>query len=104
MRQRNRVFFLNSQSEDSLVNKFLSPEGALPLKLGLRLIVRFRLTNMVLARVCKLCGQGFELEYRTGRPREYCFVCEPAGWRVVLPKHRFGRVKLRRLRSYRVSS
>jgi hypothetical protein len=71
-------------------------------KLWLRLIVRFMLTNVVLARVCKLCGQVFEVDYKTGRPREYCWTCEPAGWRVVLPKHRFGRVKLRRLRPYRV--
>ena len=55
---------------------------------------------MVIARMCKLCGQGFELEYSRagGRPRDYCFTCQPEGWKIVLPKHRFGRVKLRRLR------
>jgi hypothetical protein len=56
---------------------------------------------VVWARVCKLCGQGFELEYRTGRPREYCFTCQPEGWKIVLPKHRLGRVKLRRVTPYR---
>jgi hypothetical protein len=46
-------------------------------------------------RVCKLCGQGFEVEYRTGRPREYCFACQPEGWRIVLLPRR---TKLRRLK------
>ena len=57
---------------------------------------------MALARTCKLCGGGFELEVgrQGGRPREYCLTCQPEGWRVVLPKHRFGRVKLRRLRPH----
>jgi hypothetical protein len=53
---------------------------------------------VLIARVCKLRGEGFELEYSFGRPREYCFSCEPEGWKVVLPSHRFGRVKLRRRR------
>jgi hypothetical protein len=46
-------------------------------------------------RTCKLCGKVFELDYSFGRPREYCFSCEPSGWKVVLRPHR---VKLRRLR------
>ena len=52
----------------------------------------------LLARVCKLCGGFFEFEHLTGRPREYCYRCEPEGWKIVLPSHPFGRVKLRRLR------
>lgn len=50
------------------------------------------------SRVCKLCAAVFDLEYSRGRPRLYCFECEPSGWKVVLPAHRFGRVKLRRVR------
>ena len=52
----------------------------------------------IVSRVCKLCSAVFDLEYSRGRPREYCFRCEPVGWKVVLPSHRFGRVKLRRVR------
>ena len=52
----------------------------------------------IVSRVCKLCAAVFDLEYSRGRPREYCFRCEPVGWKVVLPSHRFGRVKLRRVR------
>jgi hypothetical protein len=51
----------------------------------------------LLVRVCKLCGESFEYGYIFGRPREYCYRCEPDGWKVVLPKHPYGRVKLRRL-------
>ena len=50
------------------------------------------------SRACKLCGGVFEVEPGPGRPRSYCFGCEPVGWKVVLPSHRFGRVKLRRVR------
>ena len=54
-------------------------------------IGRFR---CVLAqRCCKLCGETFEIERKPGRPRIYCFVCEPLGWQVVLLRHRH---KLRR--------
>jgi hypothetical protein len=49
---------------------------------------------MLLARVCKLCGGEFKLEYERGRPRSYCFSCEPQGWKIVHLPHR---VKLRRL-------
>jgi hypothetical protein len=57
------------------------------------------------ARLCRLCGQGFEVEVgrQGGRPRDYCFTWQPEGWKIVLPKHRFGRVKWRRLRPYRVA-
>jgi hypothetical protein len=47
----------------------------------------------VLERVCKLCKEPFTLEYCHGRPRSYCFVCEPVGWKVVRLPHR---VTLRR--------
>jgi hypothetical protein len=47
-------------------------------------------------RTCKLCGEGFEVEYsRTGgRPREYCYDCVPAGFKAVRLPHR---TKLRRV-------
>ena len=48
---------------------------------------------VVLERICKLCKQPFTLEYCHGRPRSYCFACEPVGWKVVRLPHR---VKLRR--------
>lgn len=49
-----------------------------------------------MARLCKLCGQGFEVEVGSqgGRPREYCYVCVPAGFKAVRLPHR---VKLRRV-------
>lgn len=49
---------------------------------------------MVIARTCKLCGEGFELEYGRGRPRVYCLTCQPEGWKIVRLPHR---TKLRRL-------
>jgi hypothetical protein len=50
----------------------------------------------VLERVCKLCRQPFTLGYSHGRPREYCWQCQPKGFKIILPKHPHGRVKLRR--------
>jgi hypothetical protein len=38
---------------------------------------------VTLVRTCKLCGSNFDLEYQIGRPREYCFVCEPVGRKLV---------------------
>jgi hypothetical protein len=46
--------------------------------------------------VCRLCSTEFELN-RVGRPRLYCFGCEPAGWQVVKVPNQT-RVKLRRRR------
>jgi hypothetical protein len=51
----------------------------------------------VLERVCKLCSRPFLLDYCHGRPRQYCFTCESKGFKVVLPKHQFDRVRLRRV-------
>jgi hypothetical protein len=34
-------------------------------------------------RICKRCRNEFEVEYRRGRPREYCFLCQPAGTRMI---------------------
>ena len=48
----------------------------------------------MLARVCRMCDQRFEFEYKTGRPREHCYKCVPAGFKAVRLPHR---VKLRRL-------
>jgi hypothetical protein len=50
---------------------------------------------MVLARTCKLCGQGFEVERASHRPREYCFECQPVGYKIVKVPGQ-DRVKLRR--------
>jgi hypothetical protein len=44
---------------------------------------------------CKLCGDAFNYEYSTGRPRVYCFTCEPDGYAVVTRPN--GRRKLRRI-------
>jgi hypothetical protein len=34
-------------------------------------------------RTCKICGESFAIVRKAGRPREYCFVCEPPGFQVV---------------------
>ena len=34
-------------------------------------------------RTCKRCRNEFEVEYRRGRPREYCFSCQPVGTRMI---------------------
>lgn len=34
-------------------------------------------------RTCKMCGEAFEEPRRPGRPRDYCFTCEPVGWQIV---------------------
>jgi hypothetical protein len=49
---------------------------------------------MVFARVCKLCGESFEVERKVGRPRLHCYECVPAGWKAVKLPYR---VKLRRV-------
>jgi hypothetical protein len=50
---------------------------------------------MLAQRCCKLCGETFEIERKPGRPRIYCFNCEPLGWQVVkVPRQT--RMKLRR--------
>jgi hypothetical protein len=48
---------------------------------------------VVRQRCCTLCGDTFEIEGKAGRPRVYCFGCEPPGWSVVRVR---GRLKLRR--------
>jgi hypothetical protein len=51
--------------------------------------------DVTLARVCKLCGQGFEYKSNgPGRPREHCYKCVPLGYKAVRLPHR---VKLRRI-------
>ena len=45
------------------------------------------------ARVCKLCGDAFQVERKPGKPRSYCFDCQPAGWKLTRVR---GRWKLRR--------
>ena len=37
-----------------------------------------------LERTCKLCKQPFTLDFCHGRPRPYCYRCEPQGWKIVL--------------------
>ena len=49
---------------------------------------------MVLARVCKLCSEKLEPEHKTGRPREYCYKCVPAGRKAAYKR---GRLKPRRI-------
>ena len=34
-------------------------------------------------QTCKICGEAFAIVRKPGRPRDYCFVCEPPGWQVV---------------------
>jgi hypothetical protein len=34
-------------------------------------------------RTCKRCGNGFDLAYRRGRPREHCYICQPPGTRMI---------------------
>lgn len=34
-------------------------------------------------RICKQCRRGFEVEYRRGRPKDYCSVCQPPGTRMI---------------------
>jgi hypothetical protein len=46
-------------------------------------------------RVCKLCSIEFEPHPGRGRPRLYCYGCEPLGWQLVKVR---GRLKLRRRR------
>jgi hypothetical protein len=46
-------------------------------------------------RTCKLCGEAFAIVRKAGRPREFCFVCEPPGWQVVKVPGQ-DRTKLRR--------
>jgi hypothetical protein len=46
-------------------------------------------------RSCKICGGTFEIERKAGRPRIYCFRCEPEGYSVVKVPHQ-SRVRLRR--------
>ena len=46
-------------------------------------------------RTCGLCGGEFEPAPGPGRPRLYCYTCEPIGWQLVKVR---GRLKLRRRR------
>jgi hypothetical protein len=46
-------------------------------------------------RTCGLCGGEFERAPGPGRPRLYCYGCEPPGWQLVKVR---GRLKLRRRR------
>jgi hypothetical protein len=39
--------------------------------------------GVIVCRTCKACGSGFDLEYRRGRPREYCYICQPPGTRMI---------------------
>ena len=48
-------------------------------------------------RCCAVCGETFEVERKAGRPRLYCYGCEPVGWSLVRVPHQ-DRLKLRRRR------
>ena len=39
--------------------------------------------GLIVRRTCKRCRKEFDLGYRRGRPREYCFSCVPLGTRAV---------------------
>ena len=79
-------------------------------KIRLRLIVCRKLSIVVvvrvyeageprlLARTCKLCQQGFVQAHVIGRPRQYCYSCQPEGRKLV--RLASGRTKLRRVRTY----
>jgi hypothetical protein len=49
---------------------------------------------VMLARVCEMCDQPFEVERKRGRPRLHCYDCVPQGMKLVRLPHR---VKLRRV-------
>ena len=34
-------------------------------------------------RTCKRCRDEFEVEYRRGRPKDYCCSCQPPGTRMI---------------------
>jgi hypothetical protein len=51
--------------------------------------------------VCGWCEEQFGYEFHIGRPRRYCFQCEPKGYQVVKVR---GRLKLRVRRSQPVHS
>ena len=37
-----------------------------------------------MVRVCQNCGESFDVEYAgRGRPRVYCYVCQPPNTRMV---------------------
>jgi hypothetical protein len=69
--------------------KMFPPEATTPGAQSLNL------SSRLLVWPCAGCvPTEFELN-RMGRPRLYCWVCEPAGWQIVKVPHQ-SRVKLRR--------
>ena len=44
---------------------------------------RYCACELARLRTCKICGGSFAIVRKPGRPRDYCFVCEPPGWQVV---------------------
>ena len=40
-----------------------------------------------------MCGEAFEIERKRGKPRSYCFTCQPVGYKLTKVR---GRYKLRR--------
>jgi hypothetical protein len=46
-------------------------------------------------RTCRICREPFEVVRRPGRPRSFCWVCEPVGFQLVKVPGQ-SRVKLRR--------
>src|SRR5829696_422072 len=44
-------------------------------------------------RVCQGCGNDFVIERKRGKPRSWCFECQPAGYKMTKVR---GRLKLRR--------
>ena len=48
---------------------------------------------MIRGQVCQLCGADFTVERKPGKPRSYCFECQPVGTKLVMKR---GKLKLRR--------
>ena len=44
---------------------------------------RYCVCGPAVLRTCQLCGEAFAIVRKAGRPRDYCWSCEPAGWQVV---------------------
>jgi hypothetical protein len=46
-------------------------------------------------RECRLCGEAFQVGGKRGRPRSYCYTCEPPGTQIVMVRGRYQRRRRR---------
>ena len=44
---------------------------------------RYCVCEQAMLRTCKLCGEASAIVRKLGRPREFCWSCEPPGWQRV---------------------